>query len=556
MPPSTTAIATATATATASTSTTNDDSHSDAPEQEVKKLVSLFTETMSSLSEELNVLRQLASLQIATGANTQPQPQPQPQSQSSHGHIHSHSSQRQDQDQDQVDENTDPNTLHSNNRNKEVSKNTSKSKITSTNTITITSTQNQIQQNMKQQLTNINTLLTQLETKVSTIQHVLHEEQQSMEILQLTKESALGQALVIQEIRQGIEDQELEELLPGNANGFVKSGNRDVHGNSAYNGNGNGNFNGEYAPLDTLGSLRVTEPVSVSVSVSAPVPLAVRKDSNTLNDVQHGDRRNNHGSHRISATTTATTSASMRTGTGTDVHTNANANAYANMASKTMSAQRQKMGHEQLQLQMQPKTQTPSQANKTKRLFTTPKLMPTSTPLQSQAQAQPMTIELVQPITQTEFYQISKNTRRRITLSALNDALMDIHNVTQYKYTLLASRSTRNGHGTGNGNGTSSKKTKSKTPLTPSVRGTGTGTGTGTSMMRMQYQQTVALHRELSESIDHDGMPFVSEQEMRDSCAFFRSGESTARAILQILRSAKRLKQICGRKSQVTYALL
>ncbi len=71
----------------------------------------------------------------------------------------------------------------------------------------------------------------------------------------------------------------------------------------------------------------------------------------------------------------------------------------------------------------------------------------------------------------------------------------------------------------------------------------------------MQYQQTVARHKELR-SEDHDGGPFVSEQEMRDSCAFFRSGESTARAILLILRSAKRIKQVFGRKSQVTYVWL
>ena len=45
-------------------------------------------------------------------------------------------------------------------------------------------------------------------------------------------------------------------------------------------------------------------------------------------------------------------------------------------------------------------------------------------------------------------------------------------------------------------------------------------------------------------------VPFVTEQELRDACAFFRSGESTARAILQILRSCKRIKQVflgnCG----------
>jgi len=50
-----------------------------------------------------------------------------------------------------------------------------------------------------------------------------------------------------------------------------------------------------------------------------------------------------------------------------------------------------------------------------------------------------------------------------------------------------------------------------------------------------------ALHKD---TIGGDDLPFISEQEMRDDCAFFRTGESTARAILQILRSCKRIKQI------------
>jgi hypothetical protein len=41
-----------------------------------------------------------------------------------------------------------------------------------------------------------------------------------------------------------------------------------------------------------------------------------------------------------------------------------------------------------------------------------------------------------------------------------------------------------------------------------------------------------------------EDLPFVSEQDLRDDCAFFVTGESTARAILQILRSCKRIKQV------------
>ncbi len=48
----------------------------------------------------------------------------------------------------------------------------------------------------------------------------------------------------------------------------------------------------------------------------------------------------------------------------------------------------------------------------------------------------------------------------------------------------------------------------------------------------------------------------VSEQELRENCAFFRHGESTARATLQLLCTLKRLKQVPSKKSQVTYICL
>lgn len=64
------------------------------------------------------------------------------------------------------------------------------------------------------------------------------------------------------------------------------------------------------------------------------------------------------------------------------------------------------------------------------------------------------------------------------------------------------------------------------------------------------------MHKELTTLDDHDGLPFVAEQELRDSCAFFRSGEATARAILRVLRSVKRIKQVCGKGFQVTYIWL
>ena len=52
----------------------------------------------------------------------------------------------------------------------------------------------------------------------------------------------------------------------------------------------------------------------------------------------------------------------------------------------------------------------------------------------------------------------------------------------------------------------------------------------------------------------------ITEQELRDSCGFFRSGESTARATLNVLRFMKKIKQVHVVKEEggmgVAYILL
>ncbi len=48
----------------------------------------------------------------------------------------------------------------------------------------------------------------------------------------------------------------------------------------------------------------------------------------------------------------------------------------------------------------------------------------------------------------------------------------------------------------------------------------------------------------------------ITEQDLRENCAFFKHGESTARSTLQLLCSLKRLKQVPNKKSQVTYVCL
>lgn len=380
----------------------------------VDELCGVFAETMNSISEDCAILRQLASLQLTTldhdHAKSRAQSQPQSK-EAMHG---------------PVDENTNPNTAGSPSE-------------------TATATQNLlVQQNMVQQLNGLDSILAQLETKVSTIQSVLKEEQQSMDILEQTKISALGQAKVIREIRQGMEDQELNDLLPGN--GLLKMG----------------------FQLDTLG-VNSHKKRGMDIKKSNAIPQA-RYQSGEASSTFQSSSSSSSSSNRSKPLSTPKP-----------------------IKSSTMA-------------------KTPHTASNTN----------TNIPIPSIALC---------PITQTEFQQISKNIRGRITLSAVNEALADIQNVTQYKYTILSSR---------------------KTPRPSRSTNTNTAPSMSTSM---QYQQTVARHKELR-SEDHDGGPFVSEQEMRDSCAFFRSGESTARAILLILRSAKRIKQVFGRKSQVTYVWL
>jgi hypothetical protein len=48
---------------------------------------------------------------------------------------------------------------------------------------------------------------------------------------------------------------------------------------------------------------------------------------------------------------------------------------------------------------------------------------------------------------------------------------------------------------------------------------------------------------------------FVTEQELRQACAFFCSGESTARTTLSILRHANRIKQVPCKDGNVVYVV-
>jgi hypothetical protein len=118
-------------------------------------------------------------------------------------------------------------------------------------------------------------------------------------------------------------------------------------------------------------------------------------------------------------------------------------------------------------------------------------------------------------VSESEWNTVSRNIRGRITLAVVNDALHDIERVFRIKYAVLQNPSRKS----------------------------------------REHQKLLNSHREVRVE-EHGDDPWVSEQDFRQYCAFFRNGESTARAILLILRTVRRLKQVPGKHSQVTYIYL
>jgi hypothetical protein len=70
-----------------------------------------------------------------------------------------------------------------------------------------------------------------------------------------------------------------------------------------------------------------------------------------------------------------------------------------------------------------------------------------------------------------------------------------------------------------------------------------------------QRQRGTAVDNNM-ETEAHVGYWWVSEQELREKCPFFRHGESTARAILSLLCSLKRLKRVPAKNKDITYLWL
>ena len=74
------------------------------------------------------------------------------------------------------------------------------------------------------------------------------------------------------------------------------------------------------------------------------------------------------------------------------------------------------------------------------------------------------------------------------------------------------------------------------------------------SSFQIYYLISVPSHNIIS-PVSED-FNILSEQELRETCGFFRLGESTARATLAILCILKRLKQVPGKNMEVTYICL
>lgn len=134
-------------------------------------------------------------------------------------------------------------------------------------------------------------------------------------------------------------------------------------------------------------------------------------------------------------------------------------------------------------------------------------------------------------VTEIELNSVCKNIRGRIPLAWVNDALTDVLKIARRKYEVML------------------KYDK---------------TGLAKLTMGNDYKRRMSLSRKHQSYLNRhydievkelQGKFWVSEQDLRDSCGFFAK-ESSARAILLILRNLKRLKQVYGRRSMVTYILL
>lgn len=127
-------------------------------------------------------------------------------------------------------------------------------------------------------------------------------------------------------------------------------------------------------------------------------------------------------------------------------------------------------------------------------------------------------------VTLPEFQAIPRTIRGRITRLDLKEALEEIEQIVSRK-----------------------KQATTLPPPKDSI--------TNSLQRRYEYLQQRQNGNAIVEVKGHEGQSWVSEQELRQNCAFFRHGENKARATLQLLCSLKRLKQVPGRNMEITYII-
>ena len=133
-------------------------------------------------------------------------------------------------------------------------------------------------------------------------------------------------------------------------------------------------------------------------------------------------------------------------------------------------------------------------------------------------------------VTAAELRQMPRQTLGRISLLDLNEALQEIENVCHKKMKAMP-RKKKNHHGM------------------PS-------SSSHTLQRRYDYLKQQRANDGDVEVEAHAGHVWVSEQELRENCAFFRLGERSARSTLTILCALHRLKQVPGRHTEITYICL
>jgi hypothetical protein len=112
----------------------------------------------------------------------------------------------------------------------------------------------------------------------------------------------------------------------------------------------------------------------------------------------------------------------------------------------------------------------------------------------------PSTLLLSSSIKLLELHALPTTMRGRIGVAVVNDALYDIQQVAEQKSKKLAKQ--------------------------------------------LYFKQHILTWDKGNDSSNHDAMIHLSEQELRQSCAFWRLGESTARAILMMLRTLRRIQRL------------